>query len=205
MGIIVSENKNTIELLEPGAYFAVCRQIIDLGVQVEETNFGVKERRKVFIQWEFPDETVEIDGKEEPRRMGKQYAVSFAESAGLRKDLEAWRGRQFTTEELQGFDLDNVLGKGCQIQIEHREREGRKFANIKGIMCLPKGMKLMPPADMYSFVLEADRLDEIEAMPEWLQKKIKESLTYQKLTEEAAKGFMQPAFDEADAPFGDVF
>lgn len=204
MGIILADNSSSYTPLEEGVYMAVCNQIIDLGEQESTGQFGDRVVRQAFIQWELPEEVVEVDGVEKPRRIGKTYNLSFNEKATLRKDLENWRGRKFTEEELRGFDLDNILGKGCQIQIIHTSKGDKVYDNVAGIMCLPRGMKLDPPAEVYSFVLEESRLDEIEAMPEWLQKRIKAGLTYQKLTETA---FAQdePAFDEADAPFGDLF
>lgn len=204
MGIILVDNSNTYTPLEEGVYMAVCRQIIDLGEQESSGQFGDKVVRQVFIQWELPEETIDVNGSPEPRRIGKTYNVSFNEKATLRKDLETWRGRKFTEEELKGFDLDNILGKGCQIQIIHTSKGDKVYDNVAGIMCLPRGMRLDPPAEVYSFVLEAGRLDEIEAMPDWLQKRIKAGLTYQKLTESADNAFAQdePAFDEADMPFG---
>lgn len=206
MGIILIDNSNSYTPLEEGVYMAVCRQIIDLGEQESSGQFGDRVVRQVFIQWELPEETVEIDGVDQPRRIGKTYNVSFNEKATLRKDLETWRGRKFTDEELRGFDLDNILGKGCQIQIIHTSKGEKVYDNVAGIMCLPRGMRLDPPAEVYSFVLEPGRLDEIEAMPDWLQKRIKAGLTYQKLTETAANAFAQdvPDYlaDEADMPFG---
>ena len=38
-------------------------------------------------------------------QLRKDYKNSLHEKAGLRKDLEAWRGRRFTDAELAGFDL----------------------------------------------------------------------------------------------------
>lgn len=206
MGIILVDSSRTYTPLEEGVYMAVCRQIIDLGEQETTGQYGDRVVRQVFIQWELPEETVEVDGMEQPRRIGKTYNVAFSEKATLRGDLESWRGRKFTEEELRGFDLDNILGKGCQIQIIHTSKGDKVYDNVAGIMCLPRGMRLNPPAEVYSFVLEKGRLNEIEEMPEWLQKRIKASLTYLKLSETADDAFTQevPDYlaDEADMPFG---
>jgi hypothetical protein len=39
------------------------------------------------------------------------------EAATLRKDLESWRGKSFTEEELAGFDMDNLIGCTAKIEI----------------------------------------------------------------------------------------
>jgi hypothetical protein len=62
------------------------------------------------------------------------------EKASLRRDLESWRGRAFTDKELEGFDLENLLLKGCLINVIHEQRGGATFANVAGVMRLPKEM-----------------------------------------------------------------
>jgi hypothetical protein len=37
----------------------------------------------------------------------------------------AWRGREFTPEELKGFHLKNILGAWCMISVVHNENDGK--------------------------------------------------------------------------------
>ena len=39
------------------------------------------------------------------------------EKANLSKDLTSWRGRPFTEDEKKGFDISNLVGKVCQINV----------------------------------------------------------------------------------------
>lgn len=170
------------EPIPAGTYTGVCYSIIDLGVQVNE-KFGIKSR-KIMITWELPDETMEVDGETKPKVIGKEYTLSLSEKGNLRKELEAWRGRAFTKDELDGFDLKNVLGKGCQLQVIHKTTAtGKVRAVITAIIGLPKGMKA-PEAQNELVYFEIDQpqaIDKISTLPEWIQTKIRQSETWEEL------------------------
>jgi hypothetical protein len=91
------------------------------------------------IVWQI-DENLD-DGK--PFLVRRRYTCSLHEKATLRRDLESWRGRGFTDQELQSFDLEILLSASCLLNIIHEARNGSIFANVAGVMRLPKGM--MPP------------------------------------------------------------
>lgn len=185
-----------------GTYPAVCNMLIDLGMQKNET-YGTTSR-KVLIGWQLPDETIEIDGKEEPRSISKRYTLSLSESSNLRADLAAWRGRDFTPQELQAFDLRNIVGVGCLIGIIHKESNGKKYANISSIMALPKGMpKPQISGEPTVFDLDTDPLDAINLLPKWIDEIISKSSTYQErcAAEAQQSGFSELADDDGDLPF----
>lgn len=179
--IAKQENESSFSPIPEGVHTAVCYGLIDLGVQYSE-KFD-KKAQKVLIMWELPDETYKAeDGEEKPRMLSREYTMSLHEKSGLRKDLQAWRGKTFTDEELSGFDLNNILGKGCQIQIIHKESNGKTYANIASIMGLPKGMNVKKPDNTIVFDLDkVTALQEMYSLPTWVQDKIKESETYQEL------------------------
>ena len=64
--------------VEPGAYPAVCIGVIDLGEQYSEKfkNYS----NKVQIVWELPTETIEVDGKQEPRQLSKDFTISASKT-----------------------------------------------------------------------------------------------------------------------------
>lgn len=95
-------------ILEAGSYPAMCYAIVDIGQQYNKTfnNYA----QKVIFMWELPGEEIEIEGEMKPRAISETYTNSLGEKANLRKMLENWRGRAFTQEEMDGFDLRNVLG-----------------------------------------------------------------------------------------------
>jgi len=148
--------------------------------------------------WELPDEKIEIDEEEKPRAISKEYTLSLSEKANLRKDLQAWRGKAFTEEELAGFDMQNVLGKGCQLQVIHTESNGKTYSNIASIMGLPKGMKVDEPYNPITYfdLGEPDALTVMGNLPAWVQDKIKASETYKDMTV-----FHPAPGEEDDLPF----
>src|SRR3990167_2256397 len=118
---------------EPGSYAAICYKLIDIGTQQSEYQGKTIFKRQIVIGWEL-DEKIS-DGK--PFIQANFYTASLNEKAKLRAHLEAWRGRQFSPEELQGFDLKNLLGKPCLLSLIKNEK-GK--IRVQGVSKLPKGM-----------------------------------------------------------------
>lgn len=167
MALMVSDTGGgDFKLVPQGTHIAVCFLVADIGLQ--ETSFGTK--RKVILGWELPEETVMIEGEEKPMIIYQNYTASLSEKANLRQDLESWRGRAFTQEELAGFDLFNVLGHPCMVSVIHNESQGKTFANVKGVTSLPKGMNKPKPSRTVKY--SDDDMDQFGELPEWIQKKI---------------------------------
>ena len=178
MGSVISEKKGGrgFEMAPEGVHIGVCEMIVNLGVQ--ETYYGPKNQH--YIRWQLVNEFVEYEKDGEtlkaPMVIGKTYTSSLNEKANLRKDLESWRGRPFTDDELQGFDLENVLGKPCQVQIVHVGRDGKSYANVTRVMALPKGAavpELQGDPVLYDASTNTGSVDQL---PEWLQKKVSDQL-----------------------------
>src|SRR5512137_2586226 len=139
MATTVSGKGGGIREVEPGSYIARCVRIVFLGTQAGK--FGSKE--KVMIQWELPTELIEggeFDGK--PRFVSDTYNATIGEGSNLRKVLEGWRGKAFTEEELEVFDLKNILGVPCNLSIIHDENNKAKIDGVskpmKGMECPPQ-------------------------------------------------------------------
>jgi len=116
-----------------GTHIARCVRIIDLGLQPGSPQYP-DAKQKVLIVWEIPGEK-ESDA---PGLLMKRYTLSLHKKAGLRADLESWRGRAFTPAELKGFALKNVLDAPCMITVVHSE-DG-KFANVRSVSKMPRGV-----------------------------------------------------------------
>lgn len=171
------------EPLATGMHHAVCYGVVDLGTQ-PGGQFDPK--RKVAILWEVPKEriTIERDGakRDLPRGISAMFTLSLATKGKLRPMLESWRGRSFTDEELNGFDLKRVLGANCFLNVVHAKgngpNAGKTFANIASVNPLPKGMaavKAENPAVYFSIDDCGDKIAIPESMPDWLKKKIMDS------------------------------
>jgi hypothetical protein len=160
-----------------GAHIGICVLVADMGVQ---PSAKYKPQRKVYIRWELPNESVEWtdrDGKKHtgPMSIGKQYTLSLNEKASLRADLENWRGRTFSEQELQGFDLETILGKPCMLGVTHNTEAGKTYANIGSIMVIPKGTAIpKPSSEPFAYSIEDHDQSKFERLPNWLQEKIKQ-------------------------------
>ena len=133
-----------------GAHPAVCCDVVDLGDITIEYQGKAKTQHKIKIVWQI--EELRADGH--PHQIRKQYTLSLHDKASLRKDLEAWRRKQFTEEELRGFDVEQLLDKPCLLNVIHREANGNTYANVSAIMRLPKGMTAPNVVD---YVRECER------------------------------------------------
>lgn len=175
MSMVASDNGGqVIEKLENGVYTAVSSAIIDLGLQKNEQ--FKKIQRKFMMIWTIIGEEVEINGEKQPRTISKEYSFSLNEKSTLRKDLQAWRGKPFSEEELQGFNILAVLNKACQLQIILEEKNNKKYNNIAGIMSLPKGSNVPILEDTYYFDMEnAETWENYCKIPNWIQEKIKKA------------------------------
>lgn len=200
-------NANTTTTFEPvpqGTHLAVCCMLVDLGDQINKTYN--KLQRKVLIGWEIPDETYDDKGTQKPKMVFNRYTASLNDGSALRRDLAAWRGRDFTPEELANFDLHNIVGRSCYVNIIHNDYNGRLYANISSIMALPKGTKgqqLAEPALVFD--LDTASEDDIENLPEWIQKIVRGSVTYKNRKGEENQTIYSTQFqeveDDGDLPF----
>lgn len=122
-----------------GNHIARCISVIDLGTQqnkFKENDFA----RQVLITWELPTEQKVFREEKgpQPHTISKTYRNSLHQKANLRKDLASWRGRDFTADELKGFDLKNVLDANCMLNVIHNENG---YADIASIAKMPRGME----------------------------------------------------------------
>lgn len=133
---IVKSTGQDFEKIPAGNAQAICIGEFDLGIQRVFNKKDQKEKLtpQVRIVWEL----AEMNKQGERFIISKTYTKSLHENANLRKDLVSWRGKDFSEQELEGFELSNIVGKNCLLNIVHSE-DG-KYANVLGVSSLPKGM-----------------------------------------------------------------
>jgi hypothetical protein len=202
--LLTDKGGGDFESPDAGSYGAICRQLIDLGTQETEYQGKKGSAHQLFLGWEL-DELM-TDGR--PFVMGRFYTASLSEKATLRQHLAAWRGRDFTPDELGGFDPANLLGKPCMLSIIINDKGKTR---IGGVSKLPKGMTLAPLVNpTVYFSLEFGKYDQnvFDTLPEGLKKIIMQSPEWQARNAEAhsvvpAPSSTDDAFDnfEDDIPF----
>lgn len=159
-----------------GTHFAVCDMVVDFGKQ-KTTYMGDETiKHQIYIRWQIPAERVEWkDGDnqkhEGPAVIGKTYTLSLGEKANLRKDLQAWRGRAFTEEELRGFDVSKLLGVAATVTVNHSEKNGKTYANVTSVGGIPKGMD-RPTAEGSTYLYDNDNEGTYDSLPKWMKEKL---------------------------------
>jgi hypothetical protein len=166
-----------------------------LGTQ-ESTYLGtVKKLPKVMLQFEVHGEDDAgkpiVTGKGEPMSISKNFTLSLAEMATLRKDLQTWRGREFTADELRGFELKNVLGAWAMISvIKAMGNNGKEYTNIAAIMSVPPAIKKngMPDGhnDLKLFSIDEPDMALFDSFSNGLREKIQKSPEWQARGEKSA-------------------
>ena len=193
----------------PGVYIGRCYSLIDLGTQLTSGQYGEKLQHKIRIGWELFGEdeagqplTIMVDGKEMPLTISKSYTVSLHEKAGLRKDLAAWRGKDFTEEEAKAFDVSKLLGAFCMVNATTSETNGKTYTNVAGLTPLPGALRNSKPAPVHEnvmFDLDAPDMKVFDSFHEKLQDAIRKSPEWAKATGRK----QQPAMAGA-GPFDDM-
>jgi len=181
-GIIVSGSAKTKrEIVPSGTHIGRCYSMIDIGTVEWEWQGETKYTHKVRLSFELPNEMRDFGGEEKPMVIEKEYTKSLHEKANLRRDLEGWRGKSFTNQELSSFDITDVLGSPCNLSIIHKTaKSGNEFAQIGSISGITKGTKC-PDQFNDSFIFNyEDNFNEewLEQQPEWIQDQIKNTDEY---------------------------
>jgi hypothetical protein len=172
MSTTVSKPASDFEQVPEGTFVARCYGLVFLGTQETQYKGETKQQEKVVIQWELlDDEGKTKDGK--PFTISKKYTRTLDERGNLYSDLNAWRGKRFTPEELEAFDMMNVLGAYAQLQVLHdkNEQSGKTYANVTALMPY-KGAKPDPVNDNIVFDIEEPDADTFNKLSDYLKRMI---------------------------------
>lgn len=151
MPIYAKRGSTTFEPAPAGLHQAICCDVIDRGMVYDSR--WEKYSHKVRICWQI-EETMK-NGK--PFLVTAQYTNSLHEKAILRAHLESWRGRPFTEEELDEFDLEALIDKTCQLNVVHKAgTKGGTFANVNAVVPAGKNAPKMQVRDYTRACLRAD-------------------------------------------------
>jgi len=174
------------EPIPAGVHMAICTWVIDLGWQPQTGKYPAP-KHQVYLKFEIPDHQVTWtkDGKEHtgPGTIGRKFGLSLSEKSHLRPFLVGWRGKEFTADELEGFDIGSVIGKICQLNVIHEkgEKDGKVYARIAGAFALVKEQKqalaanparAKPSSEVLVYSPEAHDSGIYDQLPEWIQKMI---------------------------------
>jgi len=110
----------------------------------------------------------------------REFTLSMHEKANLRKFVEGILGVTFLDEEANIFDIAELMGKTCLLNVVHKKAtNGNTYANIQSASPLPKGMTA-PAAFNRPILLDYDNWDGevFNTLPPFIADKIKTSQQY---------------------------
>ncbi len=171
---LIAKEGNSFEPVPEGVFPARCIWVIDIGTQISDGLYGHKEKHQMYVRWEMIGE---LDTEGNPLTIGSFLTVSLAKKSNLRAMLESWRGRAFTTEELEGFDVTKLINAPCLVSVKHQPKadgSGGIRAQVSGVMAPMRGQVIAPTKEP-SILIDLDAPDakqKVEALPDWLKNKI---------------------------------
>mgnify|MGYP006275680121 CR=1 FL=1 len=190
-------NNTTYKPIPAGMHLARCFMYADIGTQ--ESNYG--DKRQILVYFEVHGEDPNtgdplLTDKGEPMTIFKKYTLSWNEKAILRKDLESWRGGAFSPEEQKRFDLKNILGKWCMLNISNnpdKNNPDKIWDNIQSITPVPQQIKKVglpePVNENRHFELDNFSHEEFETLPNFAKNRIQKSAEWVRISGKVDKPY----------------
>lgn len=210
MALIATGSNKEFKPVPEGSHMAVCFRVIDLGTQRWEYQGEPQIGRKVLIAWELhgeaDDGTALTTDDGLPLSTSKKYTLSLGKKANLRADLESWRGKAFTEQEMSGFDVQQLLGAPCMITIKHEKKAEKTYANVASVTRFPAALKNSRPTarnQLQAFNVSEPDMAVFEVLPDWIKEQISQCVEWNKKPEQKAQQRQTPAhagtgFDDID-------
>ena len=129
MSLVIKER--VYENLSEGLHNVTISRIEDLGLQ--ETNFGTKDRARIYFT---ASDQKAKDGSAVDATMTVTKSLHSKSALGK---LLASLGVVVGAE----FDLNDIIGTKCQVVIQHKESDGKTYANIASVLKI-RGSKPAP-------------------------------------------------------------
>lgn len=174
--------KPSLPPIPGGTYLGICVYSIEAGEQLcEFKDKGKSYNNQVMLGFEICGVTVEIDGKQEPRVLGRTFNIAKSKNAGLRKFIGAWEAKELSDDEFLDTDTNDYVGRPAFLTVVLNE--SGEYSNIENIAPLPTGLPITVPEPMSPLIrFNMDPWDPaaFEKLPEWAQEKVKKSTEYQK-------------------------
>jgi len=170
--------------VEDGAYPVRVVQLLDFGNQYA-TDYKTGEikkyddgneiiQHKIWINFEFPTETIEIDGENKPRWLGKEFTLSSHEKSALFSLLKAADPKGVATNN--GRNPVGLLGLPVMVTVGSTSGGKAKIASVSAV---PKGMQVEALQNKEVFFdLDSDDVETFETLPDWMKKRIQEGVAF---------------------------
>lgn len=176
------------ELVPEGNHVARLYNILYIGtIETPYTNEdgSPKYQNRVRLTFELPNELreFETDGEKvkKPMVISKEMTFSMYKgslTAQLRTASHALIGQALKDEEAEAFDIDDLLGMACMLEIVHEEYQGSPYAKVVNYSSIPKGMDVPEQVNESTTMSYDSPEEELEKLPEFIREKVKSSKEY---------------------------
>lgn len=175
-----------------GTYLAVCVYSIAIGEQLcEFKDKGKSYNNQVMLGFELAGVTVEIDGKQGPRVLGRTFNLAKSKNSALRKFVGAWEAKDLSDDEFLELDTNDLVGRPAMLNVVLNE--SGEYSNIESIMQVPAGLPLpQATSQLIRFDMDPWNQTAYDALPEWAQMRIQKSTEWQKQHAPATPVNVQP-------------
>lgn len=171
------------ELIPPGNYLGRVYSVIHIGVVDGEWQGKPTQNDKIRIGFELPLETKVFKEGEEPKPLviSREFNLTMGTKSTLRPIVEGIIGAKLTDPEAFSFDMNDLIGYSCMVNVIHESFQGNEFAKIMNTAPVPKGMDV-PEAVNETFVLDYNEnwsQDKFDNLPNFIKEKMVSSKNYQ--------------------------
>lgn len=185
-----------------GNHVARLYQIIHIGTVSYQWQGETKQQDKIRLTFELCNErkVFEEGGEPKPFSISREFGFSMGRKSHLRPFVEGMLGVAFHDEEAYAFDIEQLLGEVCLLNVVHVEKNGNIYAEIQGASQLPKGMEapaLFNPTKIVDVRTATE--EQIKELPDFIQEKMRSSLEYQNRT--PGGSYPADAVNPEDVPF----
>ncbi len=170
------------KLVPEGTHIARCYSIIHIGhipnLHPQATNPIVD---KIRLTWELPEVTGVFPGSEElrPYSISQEYTLSMHEKSNLYKTVTAWTGKKYSENEARNFDVEQLVGMECMLNVSHMTKGDNTFAVINSVMKMPASMKAKSAINQPKIInWDNMTVDIFNSLPAFIQEKMKTSNEY---------------------------
>ena len=125
---IFTKKADDFEPIPQGTHNAVCCDVVFKPNQ--ETRFGIRDKIQLRFQL--------LDAH---KTTGERHIAYFTATASSAKKSALWTMLESWIDPVpvaqrHTYDLENLIGQGCQLIIVHTQAEGRIYSNVKLILPL---------------------------------------------------------------------
>ena len=161
------------KLVPEGSQVGTVTGVVYLGLQPGSIQFP-KPAHKLALIISFPGEFTDDESRN--LSITSTYTASSHKKSALRKVVEAVNGAAFKSDkDAEAFDPETLIGRSALWQVVHKTNGDKTFANIGGVIALPKGMPVPQTINetiVFTPDLEGDAfVTALNKLPEWLRKK----------------------------------